>query len=48
MVQIDGATKIACWCLVAGRLLMPLGCGGRIDNPISIAKEKEGRVFWCK
>ncbi|WP_375628896.1 hypothetical protein [Bartonella sp. TT67HLJMS] len=48
MVQIDGATKIACWCLVAGRLLMPLGCGGRIDHLISIAKEKEGRVFWCK
>ncbi|SSZ39390.1 hypothetical protein [Bartonella grahamii] len=24
---------------------MPLGCGGRIDNSISIAKEKDGACF---
>ncbi|WP_375671220.1 hypothetical protein [Bartonella sp. SD1336NMGDW] len=44
-----GQQTIACWCFVAGRLLMSLGCEGRIDHLISIAevwlRKKKGACF---
>ncbi|WP_375653673.1 hypothetical protein [Bartonella sp. OD88NMGDW] len=52
LVQIDGAANNRLLVLCCGRLLMSLGCEGRIDHLISIAKvllrKKKGACFGAK